>query len=83
MEKTTKEIFKKLIPIAGDVGEKDLGISTSDRAILIENINVVIHSAATLDFQAALKPTVEINILGTRRVVQLCSQIKNLNVNFI
>lgn len=46
--------------------------------MLIDNVNVVFHSAATLDFEATLKPTVEINLLGTRRVMQLCQQIKNL-----
>lgn len=71
-------IFEKLIPVSGDVGEEDLGLSPADRALLIDNVNVVVHSAATLDFQAALKPTVNINLLGTRRVMTLCSQIKHL-----
>lgn len=75
---SSPEIFKKLVPIHGDVGEEDLGISTDDRNLLIDNINVVIHSAATLDFQQSLKPTVNINLLGTRRVMELCMQAKNL-----
>ena len=36
---------------------------------------------ATLDFQATLKPTVDINLLGTRRVMELCQQLKNIKVN--
>lgn len=78
LEQTSTDIFKKLYAVAGDVGEENLGLSSGDRQLLINNVNVVIHSAATLDFQASLKPTVFINLLGTRRVMQLCQEIKNL-----
>lgn len=60
------------------MGEENLGISAADRKILIENVNVVIHSAATLDFHESLRPTVNINLLGTRRVMELCNQIHDL-----
>ncbi|KAJ9578550.1 hypothetical protein L9F63_005279, partial [Diploptera punctata] len=72
------DIFQKLVAVAGDVGEENLGLSPSDRKLLIDNINIVFHSAATLDFEATLKPTVSINLLGTRRVVQLCKDISRL-----
>lgn len=72
------DIFKKLVAISGDVGEENLGLSPSDRARLADNINVVIHSAATLDFQAALKETVVVNLVGTRQVMTLASQMRNL-----
>lgn len=80
MEQASKDVFSKLIAIAGDVGEENLGISPEDRQRIIDNVNCVIHSAATLDFQANLKPTVTINLLGTRRVMELCQQIKNIKV---
>lgn len=73
------EIFNKLIPIQGDVGLDDLGISQADRQTLIDNVNVIIHSAATLDFHEPLKPTVHINLLGTRRITQLAKSVRNLN----
>lgn len=74
----SKDIFKKLVPIQGDVGLDNLGISPADRQTLINNVNVIIHSAATLDFNEPLKPTVEINLLGTRRVTQLAKELNNL-----
>ncbi|XP_037955042.1 putative fatty acyl-CoA reductase CG8306 [Teleopsis dalmanni] len=70
--------FSKLVPIEGDVGEEHLGISEINRQILIENVHVVFHSAATLDFFQTLKTTTNINLRGTRRVVELCKQIQNL-----
>lgn len=78
LQQTSADIFKKLFAVTGDVGEDNLGLSATDRQLLVNNVNVVIHSAATLDFQASLKPTVFINLLGTRRVMQLCQEIKSL-----
>ncbi|KAJ6649352.1 putative fatty acyl-CoA reductase [Pseudolycoriella hygida] len=78
LQNQTREIFKKLVAITGDVSEEHLGISPADRKILIDKVNVVIHSAATLDFNEGLKPTVTTNLLGTRRVMELCNEMKNL-----
>lgn len=78
LQTSSTDIFKKLLPITGDVSEEQLGISPADRKILIDNVNVVFHSAATLDFNESLKPTVTTNLLGTRRVMQLCNEMKNL-----
>ncbi|PNF17414.1 putative fatty acyl-CoA reductase CG8306, partial [Cryptotermes secundus] len=72
------DIFQKVVAVAGDVGEDNLGLTPADRRILTENVNVVFHSAATLDFEATLRPGVSINLLGTRRVVQLCKEISHL-----
>lgn len=70
-----------MIAVAGDIGEENLGLSSQDRTILINSVEVVFHSAATLDFEADLKTTTNINLLGTRRIVQLCREIKDLKVN--
>lgn len=77
---TADDILKKLVPIAGDVGADNLGINEKDRQTVIDNVNVVIHSAATLDFFDGLKETTNINLLGTRRVMELCKQLKNCEV---
>lgn len=66
--------------VAGDVGEENLGLSEEDKQLLRDNVNIVFHSAATLDFEASLKTTVNINLLGTRRVVGLCKTITNFKV---
>jgi fatty acyl-CoA reductase len=75
------DIFQKLVAVVGDVGEDNLGLSPADRRILTENVNIVFHSAATLDFEATLRPGVNINLLGTRRVVQLSKEISHLEVD--
>ncbi|XP_072948491.1 putative fatty acyl-CoA reductase CG8306 [Epargyreus clarus] len=80
LQTESTDVFSKIIPVSGDVGQENLGLSSQDRQTIIENVNVVIHSAATLDFQDNLSPTVKINLLGTRRVMELCKEIKNMKV---
>jgi len=74
------EMFKKLVPVNGDVLQDGLGLSVEARARLVEEVSVVIHSAATLKLEAKLKDAVEMNVVGTFRVLELAKQIKNLKV---
>ena len=74
-------VFNKLVAVAGDVGEENLGLSEKDREILINNVDIVFHSAATLDFDQNIKIVVNINYVGTQRIIQLSSQMKRLQVN--
>ncbi|CAH1396824.1 unnamed protein product [Nezara viridula] len=71
-------IYAKLQAVGGDVGQDNLGMSPEDREKLKPEIHVVIHSAATLDFEADLKETVSINLLGTKRVIEFCRELTNL-----
>ncbi|KAL5281183.1 hypothetical protein ACFFRR_004916 [Megaselia abdita] len=74
---SAQDILSKIVPIGGDVGADNLGINDKDRQTLIDNVNVVFHSAATLDFFDGLRETTNINLLGTRRVMELCKQLKH------
>lgn len=49
---------------------------------MINSVNVVIHSAASVDFSATMIEALNINVLGTLRVFELCKKLKNLN-NFV
>lgn len=71
-------MFARVKAIAGDVGEENLGLSDTDRRTITENVNVIFHSAATLDFAETLRSTVKINLLGTRRMLQLAKECPNL-----
>ena len=76
------DIFQKLVAVAGDIGEENLGLGSADRRLLTESVDVVFHSAATLDFEATIRSNVTINLLGTRQVVQLCKDAAHLKVGF-
>ena len=51
----SEHIESKLTAIAGDISLPDLGISECDRSTLINTVNIIIHSAATVKFDEPLE----------------------------
>ncbi|XP_062545047.1 putative fatty acyl-CoA reductase CG5065 isoform X2 [Armigeres subalbatus] len=74
------EVFKKLVPIQGDITFDGLGISRDDVQRLTNEAEIVFHCAATLKLEANLKDAIEMNTVGTKRVLDLCKQMKKLQV---
>lgn len=68
----------KVVPISGDITLPGLGISQSDTTVLLKHVSVVFHSAATVRFDEPLKKSVQLNLVGTRRILQLCQQMTQL-----
>ncbi len=63
------EVAQRVRAVAGDVGQDGLGMSDEGRAALA-NSDIVIHSAATVSFDAPLTQAIEINLLGPARVAE-------------
>jgi alcohol-forming fatty acyl-CoA reductase len=61
------EIGRRVHAVPGDVGRDGLGLDEEGREAL-RKAGVVIHSAATVSFDAPLTQAVEINLLGPSRV---------------
>ncbi|KAH8355759.1 hypothetical protein KR200_004909 [Drosophila serrata] len=80
--KARPQALKRISPIAGDCLEPDLGISESDRSLLVSNVQVVIHGAATVRFDEALHLALAINVRATRMMIQLAKQMTQL-VSFV
>lgn len=80
-EEADDSIFQNVVVVSGDVGEENLGLSEADKTTVIDNVNVVYHCAATLDFEADLPTNVNVNLLGTKRVLELCAQLKKCEVS--
>ncbi|XP_061400774.1 fatty acyl-CoA reductase 1 [Musca vetustissima] len=74
------EIGKKIFVIGGDVLEDNLGIKHEDREHLIQTIDVVFHCAANVRFDQPLRPMVQMNVMGTQKVLELATQMENLKV---
>ncbi|XP_017780623.1 PREDICTED: putative fatty acyl-CoA reductase CG5065 [Nicrophorus vespilloides] len=70
------ENIKKLKFVAGDVSEINLGLSSADYNLLVKNVDVIFHIAATIKFQAPLSDSVLINTRGTREICNLALAIK-------
>ncbi|CAH0699496.1 unnamed protein product [Spodoptera exigua] len=70
----------KVFVIAGDVMELGLGISEEDRALIINRVNIVYHVAASVRFDDPLEYAIRMNLRGTKEMVELAAEIRNLNV---
>ncbi len=68
-ERFDGEIERRLTAIAGDVSRDGLGLDDGDMA-LFASCDIVIHSAATVSFDAPLDGAVEVNLLGPTRVAE-------------
>jgi HAD superfamily hydrolase (TIGR01490 family) len=60
-------VAARLTAVAGDVGRDGLGLDDDGRRVLA-SCDVVVHSAATVAFDAPLDTAVEVNLLGPSRV---------------
>src|SRR6185437_16899724 len=65
-DRFAEEVSRRVAAVAGDVGRDGLGLDDTGRAALAA-ADVVIHSAATVSFDAPLTQAVEINLLGPSR----------------
>ncbi|KAI0230058.1 hypothetical protein L0F63_002402 [Massospora cicadina] len=68
------EVESKLTAIEGDISLPGLGISVKDRELLKSKLNVVIHCAATVDFNERLDRSLTLNTLGTMQLLDLCDE---------
>jgi len=71
--------LKKLQAVSGDITSDGLGLSPSDLQLLTDNVSIIFHSAATLKFNEELRKAVEINIKGTKRVLDMAHKCRNLD----
>jgi fatty acyl-CoA reductase len=69
------------VTIAGDCSIAGLGLSLTDRQTLISNINLIFHCAATIKFDENLKLAIDINVHGTKDVIDLGKEMKHLKVS--
>lgn len=78
--KAFAELFQtKIKAVEGDVSAENLGLSPGDLSKLINEVNIVIHCAATVDFNERLDIAVDMNCLGTLRVLEVGKRVKHLD----
>ena len=74
------EAFDRIVPVAGDISKPGIGISKEDKNILVENVSIVFHLAATVRFDAPLRDALQYNVIAVRDIINLCHKMKKLKV---
>lgn len=80
MRRVEPEFFKRVSYIRGDCGKPDLGINEHDRALLIQEVNFIFHTAASAKFDDSLREATNVNVRATRDLLHLAEEIENLKV---
>ncbi|XP_026489495.2 putative fatty acyl-CoA reductase CG5065 [Vanessa tameamea] len=70
--------FDKIVPIVGDISELKLGLNAQDEELLTSKVSIVYHVAATIKFNEPLEVAMNINVAGTKRVIELSHRMKNI-----
>jgi len=72
--------YHKVSGVAGDCSLPGLGLSASSRNTLIKEVNIIFHGAATVRFDEHIRVAMDINVSGTRELINLAKTITNLKV---
>ncbi|XP_039296931.1 putative fatty acyl-CoA reductase CG5065 [Nilaparvata lugens] len=78
LRKEQPHLLKKLVAIDGDITLDSLGLKPENRKLLVEEVSVVFNGAASLRLEAGLKSAIENNTVGTKRVLELCREMKQI-----
>eukprot|EP01132_Coremiostelium_polycephalum_P000607 gene607-755_t len=73
-----KYIRSKVVAVSGDLSKDGLSLSDADLKQVVENVNIVIHCAASIDFRERLDKAIESNLYGSLRMLDLSKKLKNL-----
>jgi fatty acyl-CoA reductase len=69
---------KKVIPITGDLTLSGLGISEEEKFLLVNEVDIVINCAASVNFDDPLLEALNINYFGCLRILDLALSCKNI-----
>lgn len=70
--------MQKIYPVMGEINEVNFGLNKEHLQRVIETSEIVFHMAASLKLEATLRPNIIANMVGTRNMLDLVKQIKNL-----
>lgn len=74
----TRIFTKKVEIVEGDFSETGLSLKENDRNRVVEDTQLVIHSAAFIRFDESLKDCIAVNTLGTKEMLLLAEKMSKL-----
>lgn len=69
---------KKVVAVAGDITKPGLGISAAQRKDICEEVSVILHVAATINFSEKIQLAVKMNCIALQMVIDLANDLKDL-----
>ena len=74
----THDDKSKVVPVIGELSDDNFGLKRDEFEKLINEVNIVYHSAATIKFNTYLPTAIKINLVGTKVVIDFIKKLRNL-----
>ncbi|KAH8421055.1 hypothetical protein KR222_006573 [Zaprionus bogoriensis] len=78
-QKYNEKTLAKVVPVVGELTEPNFGFAPELLQEILERVNVIYHSAATIRFNSPLRTAIFTNLTGTMRTIELAKQLKQLS----
>ncbi|WIA39152.1 hypothetical protein OEZ86_005280 [Tetradesmus obliquus] len=72
------KLLSKVVVAEGDLNSEQLGLSEATMQQLLEQVDIIIHSAASIGLEADVQATLRCNYLGTQRLLALAAAMPRL-----
>lgn len=69
---------QKITAIKSDFLLEKLGLAEGDRNVLRKEVNIIIHSAANVNFFDRISKSLKVNVLGTKCMLELAQECQNI-----
>jgi len=80
LKENSSDVMSQVEAVSGDITEPNFGLSKEDERKLAEEVNIVFHSAATINFNEDLTKAVNLNVVSVFTIMEICKRMKNLQV---
>ncbi|KAH8351559.1 hypothetical protein KR059_007717, partial [Drosophila kikkawai] len=78
LREESPQLLEKVHPIRADYSAIDLDIDSADRAMLSSEVQIVFNVVASVKFNEKLSDAIDINVLGTKKILDLAMEMKQL-----
>ncbi|XP_034477087.1 putative fatty acyl-CoA reductase CG8303 [Drosophila innubila] len=78
-QKYNEKTLAKVVPVVGELTEPNFGFGPELLEEILDRVNVIYHSAATIRFNSPLRTAIFTNLTGTMRTIELAKQLKQLS----
>eukprot|EP00092_Neocalanus_flemingeri_P036689 GFUD01039944.1.p1 GENE.GFUD01039944.1~~GFUD01039944.1.p1 ORF type:complete len:515 (+),score=130.04 GFUD01039944.1:51-1547(+) len=78
LKERSADVMSRIEAFSGDITEHNFGLSEEDERRMIEEVNIVFHSAATINFDEDLTKAVNLNVVAVFTLMEICKKMKNL-----
>ncbi len=73
----------RVLPVCGDLGQKDLGLTPDAWDFLTNEIDTVFHNGATVNYLLNYDRMRDANVLGTNEILRLAFDVRPKSFNYV